>query len=73
MDFTDSYCQIRRDLEKRGRILTSRYATLTSRLLQLIGHDHKMFLDMQNNCRTIALKITAARSDLQEHRRDHGC
>lgn len=73
MDYTATYCSIRRDLEERGWWLTSRLANLTTRLMQMIGQDHLAFLDVRQECRTTKAAITASHDDLREHRRAHGC
>lgn len=73
MDFSVTYCPMRRDLEERGWWLTGRLAALTTRLMQLIGADHQMFLEVRQECRETKVEITDSHQSLREHRRGHGC
>lgn len=73
MDLSATYCQTRRDLEEHGWALSSRLATVTSRLLQLIGSNHAAFLATVDECHAIHLEIAESHKDLKRHRRDHGC
>lgn len=67
------YCSIRRDLEERSWVLTSRHAALTSRLLQLIGKDHRTFVELKDECAETHRENTEARMLLLQHRVSHGC
>jgi hypothetical protein len=73
MDFSTQYCSTRRDLEERGWFLTSRLSSLTSQLLQLIGHDHPAFLLKKTECCDTREEITDSHDRLHAHRVAHGC
>lgn len=73
MDFTAAYCPTRRDLEERGWFLTSRLSALTGHLLQLVGRDHREFLEVREACHAAREAITESHRGLKEHRRHHGC
>jgi len=73
MDYSATYCPTRRDLEERGWWLTDRLAALTTRLMQLMGEDHRMFQEVQQECRETRVEITDSHRHLREHRRGHGC
>ncbi|HKR27755.1 MAG TPA: hypothetical protein VJS11_09870 [Acidobacteriaceae bacterium] len=74
MDFTATYCPVRRDLEENGWWLTSHLASLTARLLKITGNgDHQDFRDTRQECRATRDEIIASREGLLEHRRQHGC
>ena len=73
MDYSATYCPTRRDLEERGWWLTDRLAALTTRLMQLIGEDHRMFQEVRQECRETRVEITDSHRNLREHRRGHGC
>ena len=70
---TGTYCQIRRGIEKRSWMLTSRHARLTERLLGLIGLDHNSFMRAMDDCRIAHMEISQSHVDLERHRREHGC
>ena len=73
MDFTATYCSTRRHLEERSWWLTSRLANLTGRLMQIVGHDHRAFVDLRQQCQTAKAAIITSRENLEDHRRAHGC
>jgi hypothetical protein len=73
MDYSATYCPTRRDLEERGWWLTDRLAALTTRLMQLMGEDHRMFQEVRQECRETRVAIDESHRDLREHRRGHGC
>lgn len=74
MDLATAYCATRKDLEETGWWLTSRLATLTSRLLQLAGgSNHLAFLEIRQECVATRMAIGDSHRDLREHRREHGC
>jgi hypothetical protein len=73
MDFAAAYCPTRRDIEKRGWVLTSQLFSLTARLLKKVGDDHGAFMALREECRAAKLAITASNQSLRDHRREHGC
>lgn len=73
MNFTATYCSVRRDLEERSWALVSRHAALTELLLQSIGTGHQAFIDTLAECKTSSAEVVRSSCDLSEHRRDHGC
>ena len=73
MDYSATYCPTRRDLEERGWWLSDRLAALTTRLMQLMGDDHRMFQEVRRECRETRAAIDESRRGLRAHRLGHGC
>lgn len=73
MGFDARYCSIRRDLEENGWFLTTRLSSLTSRLLFLIGTDHRSFIETKSECDETRADLVVSHRQLREHRSDHGC
>jgi hypothetical protein len=67
------YCTKRRDLEERSWALTSRRATLTDRLMSLIGRGDPEFPETLADCQEAGREVANARVNLREHRKQHGC
>lgn len=67
------YCSIRRDLEERGWVLSSRLFQLSTLLLHAIGNDHQEFASLKQECRETRAVIRQAQGDLRLHRYEHGC
>jgi len=73
MDLTAHYCSTRRSLEERSRILINLLSGVTSRLIGLVGIDHKKFNAIRDECSGIKAEIAATRRRLNKHREEHGC
>lgn len=68
-----AYCSIRRDLEDRSWNLSSRLFELSSRLLALVGKNHRQFLDAKALCEHAREDIDDSLLRLRIHRQKHGC
>lgn len=73
MDLSAGYCATRRSIEQRGWALTTRLSSLTERLLNAIGKDHRVFLALRQECCTTRDSLVESHQNLQNHRREHGC
>lgn len=73
MDLTTQYCANRRNLEENVWVRVSRLSALTSRLLNLIGKDHRDFILTQIACSDARADIVDLRRRLDTHRLAHHC
>ncbi len=73
MDFATQYCPKRKLLEENAWVLVSRLSALTSRLMGLVGKDHRTFAITRIACSAAKTDIVAVRRRLDLHRSAHGC
>ncbi len=72
MEKSHTYCPTRRRLEERGWMLISKLASVSGRLINLIGK-HQAFIEAKDECNDLRTAITESQTALRDHRAMHNC
>lgn len=73
MDRKTHFCPTRRDLEEQCGNLVARLCESTTRLVAVMGQNHKAFLQGRAESQQTREELTHSRRQLKEHRTVHGC
>lgn len=73
MDGFADYCAARSALEESRLRLVGKLATLTTKLMELIGQNHGAFLASKAECEQTRDELAEVHRQIRNHRLEHRC